>query len=337
MHIIATIWKKPYNPAHVQAMIDAGVDALRVKCSHDSAEEIAQTLSLVRKQITASGKNIDLIVDLPEAKLRLGRFPQERIKICEGQEFRFLYGQLSSDPLAYVPFVTENLADNLRVGEKFFVQDGNLQFEVTAIHSPNEFIAKSCHGGELVQSSAISITDMADKLNHIVPFIDEMLAKLPASKPEMIAFSFIKSRAMLQELIDKLKKHTTNNWNPRILAKIESKEGIDNIDEILDLVFGIMVARGDLALTTPFETLGLSQKYLVSKARKQGKYCVVATGTLTSMLSQALPARSDILDITNSCLDGASAIMLCNETAHHKNPGKVIETAKKIINAVESY
>ncbi|MBU4315387.1 hypothetical protein KJ673_03195 [Patescibacteria group bacterium] len=337
MQIIATVWKKPYNPAHVQAMIDAGVDALRVKCSHDGADEIAETLLHVREQINASDRKIDLIVDLPEAKLRLGQFPQERINISEGQEFRFLYGPLSSNPLAYIPFVTENLADNLKIGEKFFVQDGNLQFEVIAIHSPNEFIARSCHAGELVQSSVISITDMADKLNHIVPFIDEMLEKLPESKPDVVAFSFIKSRAMLEELISKLKKYTSDDWNPQVLAKIESKEGIDNIDEILGVVHGIIIARGDLALTTPFEILGLTQKYLVSKVRRSGKYCVVATGTLTSMLSQALPARSDILDITNSCLDGASAIMLCNETAHHKNPGQVVETAKKIINAVESY
>lgn len=318
-------------------MIDAGVNALRVKCSHHTSDEIAESLLKVRKQINASGKKIDLIVDLPEAKLRIGEFPQEKIEVNEGQEFRFLHGPLSSDPLAYIPFLTENLADNLKIGEKFFIQDGVLSFEVLEIHSPNEFIAKSCHSGELVQCSAISIADMADKLNHIVPFIDEMLAKLPESRPDVIAFSFIKSRAMLQELINKLKIHTTDDWSPRILAKIESKEGIENIDEILDLVHGIMVARGDLALTTPFETLGLTQKYLVSKARKQGKYCIIATGTLTSMLLQDLPSRSDILDITNSCLDGASAIMLCNETALHKNPEKVVEVAKKIINAVENY
>lgn len=337
MDIIATIWKGPYYFDRNQAMIEAGVDVLRVKCSHMSADGLCGVLTKAREHLNGCGRDVKLLADLPEAKLRLGSFPQHSIEVETGQEFRFLHGPESSDPRAYIPFLTKNLADELRIGETFYIQDGRMSFKVTAIHSPNEFIAKTGHAGEIVQSTGMAIPRALDKLDHIVPFIDEVLAKLPQSKPDLVAFSFIKSRAMLEQLLEKLNKYTSDAWNPRIIAKIESQEGIENIDEILGLVHGIMVARGDLALCVPYEYLGIIQKQLVAKARARGKYSIVATGMMTSMLLQDMPQRSDILDVTNAALDGTSAIMLCNETAHHEHPERVVAAAKRIIKAVNAY
>ena len=140
---------------------------------------------------------------------------------------------------------------------------------------------------------------------------------------------------MLERLIAKLMAVTTPEWRPMIIAKIESQGGVDNIDEILELAQGIMVARGDLALNVPFEELGLHQKRLVRKARAAGKFVIVSTGMLQSLLDNYLPMRSDILDVTNACLDGADAIMLCPETAHSETPERAVQVAKAIIGAVE--
>jgi len=169
-----------------------------------------------------------------------------------------------------------------------------------------------------------------------VPEIDEILAELPKSKPDMVAFSFVKSRQMLETLIAKLERQLTPDWRPLVIAKIESQEGVDNIDEILNICHGIMVARGDLALSVPFEKLGLIQKKLVAKARARYKYSIVATDMLGSLLDNYIPARSDILDVTNACLDGASAIMLCPETAHSETPERAIQVARAIIGEVEN-
>lgn len=334
MQVIATIWKDPYYTQRNQAMIDAGVDVLRIKCSHWVAEKISEALVKAREQINASGSDVKLLADLPEAKIRLGGFPQNKVEVETNEEFRFLCGPETVDPRAYLTFQTENLANFLKVGEQFYIQDGQMSFEVTAIHSPNEFIAKTCHTGEIVQKTGMAIPRALDELDHVVPLIDEILEHLPKSKPDLVAFSFVKSRAMLETLLAKLAKHTSSDWNPQVIAKIESKEGIENIDEILELVHGIMVARGDLALTVPYEYLGLIQKQLVAKARAAGKYSIVATGTLSSMLTQNIPQRSDILDVTNAALDGASAIMLCNETAHNEHPERAVIAARRIIGAV---
>jgi pyruvate kinase len=336
MDIIATIWKTPYQTERNARMMEAGVDTFRIKCSHGTPKEISTALQAARQQINNSTKPIKLLADLPEAKLRLGNFPQERMRVEANTEFRFLHGPESSDPHAYTPFVTPELANHLAVGDRFYIGDGHLELEVVTIHSPNEFIAKTLSHGLLTRRTGLTIPHIMDKLDHIVPEIDDILAELPKSKPDMVSFSFVRSQAMMHTLIDKLLTVTTSTWRPMVIAKIESQQGVENIDEILEVCHGIMVARGDLALNVPFEQLGLVQKRLVAKARAAGKYVIVATGALESLMHVSLPSRADILDVTNSCLDGASAIMLCPETAHSEHPERAVGIARSIISTVES-
>jgi len=317
-------------------MIDAGVDVFRVDCGDSSTTEISQALQSTRRHINESGKKVRLLADLPETKIRLGEFPQKRVQVHPEKEFRFLFGPMSSDPEAYIPFKFEGLGGKLKVGDLFYTGDGILQFEVTTIHSANEFIARVKNAGDLIRHTSVTIPRLTDMLDHIVPEIDEILAELPKSKPDMVAFSFVKSRQMLETLIAKLERQLTPDWRPLVIAKIESQEGVDNIDEILNICHGIMVARGDLALSVPFEKLGLIQKKLVAKARARYKYSIVATDMLGSLLDNYIPARSDILDVTNACLDGASAIMLCPETAHSETPERAIQVARAIIGEVEN-
>lgn len=335
MEVIATIWKTPYYPNRNAAMIEAGVDAFRIKCSHGNTQEIGAALLAARSQIDTCNWPVKLLADLPEAKLRLGAFPQIRIEVDHNVEFRFLHGLESSDPHAYIPFKTPELANHLNIGDTFIIGDGHLELEVIAIHSSNEFIARTCSRGLLTQYTSITIPSLMDQLDPIVPEIDQLITQLPKSHPDMVSFSFVRNQAMMHTLMDKLLAVTTPTWRPMIIAKIESQEGVRNVDEILEACHGIMVARGDLALNIPFEKMGLIQKRLVAKARQAGKYVIVATGSLQSLAHTALPSRADIIDVTNSCLDGASAIMLCDETAHTEHPERAVAIAKKIISAVE--
>jgi pyruvate kinase len=334
MDIIATIWKAPYYHDRNQRMIDAGVDYFRVKCSHISADEIIYSLQAARKQISQSKKTVKLIADLPEAKIRLGEFPQEKINLQKGEQYLFRNEQESSDPLEFIPIKYENIGSCLNINDEFYTGDGQLSFKVVKIISTNEFVAEANNSGLLVFRNSVTIPKIMDDIDHITPFIDEIIPRLPEIQPEMVAFSFISSKKMLEKLISKLSKYTTSNWQPKIIAKIESQAGVDNIDEILELADGIMVARGDLALTMPYAELGLTQKKLVSKARSAGKYVIVATQALQSLLNNYIPMRSDVLDVTNMCLDGASAVMLCTETAHSEHPERAVEVAREIISEV---
>ncbi len=336
MDVIATVYKKPYYYDRNQKMIGAGVDVFRIKCSHWRAEEIAETLKTCRDHITASGRPIKLLADLPEAKIRIGHFPESKIVVPKDKEFSFRLADHSPTPEQFIPHTFPGLGAKLAVHDTFYIRDGMLGMIVTHIADEHAFSARTLNSSQLVESSSVTIPKLADQLDHVTAFIDEIIATLPESRPDIVAFSFVSSRRMLERLIAKLIPHTTAGWRPMIIAKIESSGGVDNIDEILELADGIMVARGDLALNVPFEKLGLIQKMLVAKARRAGKYCIVSTGMLQSLLDNYLPMRSDILDVTNACLDGASAIMLCPETAHSETPERAVSVAKKIIAAVEN-
>jgi len=337
MEVIATIWKKPYYHDRNQRMIEAGVDCFRIKCSHYGLEDIDQALLQARQQVDHSSRQVKLLADLPEAKIRLGEFPQYKVLLPAAKEYCFRSASFSNNPEEFIPVNFEKIASFLSVGEEFFIGDGQLSFSVTKITDENNFSAQTNNSGNLVNLTAMTIPQVMDQLNHITPQIEEILAVLAKSRPEMLSFSFISSKAMLEKLKEKFVKYLTKDWQPKIIAKIESREGVKNIEEILSAADGIMVARGDLALTMPFNELGLIQKELVSRAKQAGKYVIVATQVLQSLLENYLPMRSDILDLTNICLDKASAVMLCAETAHSEHPERAVAVAKKIIKAVESH
>ena len=333
--VIATVHKKPYYHDRNQRMIEAGVDIFRMKCSHFGVEDIEQHLKMCREQINASGRPVKLLADLPEAKIRLGVFHEEKIHVTAGSELTFTYADETPHTDQLIPVRFAGLGTKVQTGETFYAGDGTLAFEVTEILNADSFKARALNASRLIQCSPLTFPSFMDSLDHVTPFLDEILAVLPESRPEYVAFSFVNSKAMLARLIEKLMKHTSDHWRPIVIAKIESPSGVKNIDEILELAQGIMVARGDLALNVPFEELGLHQKRLVRKARAAGKFVIVSTGMLQSLLDNYLPMRSDILDVTNACLDGADAIMLCPETAHSETPERAVQVAKAIIGAVE--
>ena len=335
MDVIATIWKDPYYTDRNQKMIEAGVDVFRMKFSHADITKVSESFQAARAQINVSGRQVKLLADLPEAKIRIGKIPDISTKLERDKIYTFATAEASDNLDQMIPVSYPHLASELQVHDLFYTGDGQLQFEVTAIDHPDQFKARAMNDGALFNRCAITSSRLTDRLDHVTKELDAILAELPKAKPEMVAFSFVSSRPMLERLIHKLSQHTTPDWQPMIIAKIESQGGIDNLAEILELTNGIMVARGDLALTVPFEELGLHQKKLVAKARQAGKYVIVATGMLQSLLDNYLPMRSDILDVTNVCLDGASAIMLCKETAVSETPERAVTVAKQIIAAVD--
>lgn len=336
MDVIATIWKDPYYAERNQKMLEAGVDVFRMKFSHADLAKVSASLQAARAQVDAHGKGVRLLADLPEAKIRIGKIPDVSIKLAQDKIYTFVSAESTDDVEQFIPVAYPHLASQLNIGDLFYTGDGQLQFEVTVTDHADQFHARAMNNGALYNRCAITCEKLTDQLDHVTDELDAILAELPKSKPEMVAFSFVSSRHMLERLIQKLARVTTPDWQPLVIAKIESQGGIDNIEEIMKLAHGIMVARGDLALTVPFERLGLIQKMLVAKARRAGKYVIVSTGMLQSLLENYLPMRSDILDLTNACLDGASAVMLCKETAISETPERAVMVAKKIIAAVEA-
>ncbi len=326
--VIATIWKKPYNAEKNQAMIDAGVNVFRIKCSHHSAEEISDALIACRKQI--KGTSVQLLADLPEAKIRLGDFSEEVLALQQDAVFHFRHANTSPSAFDFVPVKDLFFFERIAVGDHFYTGDGQLQFCVTQT-DVDSFTARASCAGTLIQRSALTCARISDQLDHVTDFLRDLVVHLPKSTPDIVAFSFVHSGEMMQQLLALLEPHLTREWSPDIVAKIESMNGVERIDEILPFVDGIMIARGDLGLHVPIADLGVIQKRLTRKAQAAGKYVIVATQMLQTMLEHNIPSRSDVLDATNAVLDGVDAIMLCQETSHHAEPANVVHMAKRII------
>lgn len=337
--VIATMWKKPYKKPQNQAMIDAGVDAFRIKCSHNTIDEIIESIQTCQKHIQESGRQVQILADLPEAKIRMGHFKERKIELKKGEYiiFKRKDGEEIPSIKEHIPIDSDLFTREIKEGNEFYCGDGQMRFKVLEVNSEIEFKAEAMYSGIVVERGALTCNHISEKLNHITPFVKEMAGRLQEVKPEIIAFSFVSSPEMMKELRDLIEPSFTENWKPKLIAKIESKKGVESIKEILGHADGAMVARGDLALTCGIESVGVLQKRITKATKESGKFLIVATQVLQSMADTKMPLRAEVLDVTNAVLDGADAVMLCYETAHSEHPEHAVEMAKKVIQKTEEF
>ncbi len=331
--IIATIWKKPFPRDKILKMIEAGADILRIKCSHDSTDNIINVFHQAKTLISELNKPISLLADLPEAKIRLGNILQNSEIAQEGQFYHLKFAKESESIKKFIPVELNNIGQCVNLGEKLIFGDGELVCEVKKIINDNEILIKALNTCPIIRKSGIFFS-YVDQLDHLTETVKELCSRLAEVQPEYVAFSFINSREMLRRAKNLLEN--SYSWRPKIIAKIESRKGIENIEEIAKEADIIMIARGDLTLDIPFEQLPLVQKELCLKTHKNNKEVIVATEILDSMNQRIIPSRADICDLANIVLDGADYIMMCRVTAHSQNPELAISAAKKIITAVEN-
>ncbi len=338
MYIVATISKNSYSADKVREIITAGAEVLRYNFSHGSPSEVKEKIGIARKVIAEMGMagKIKILADLPGSKIRLGDFPQKEQPAKIGQVFLFKSAKSSADPFEFVPVDFEKIGQMVAVGQIFTLGDGEIAFEIIKINNDNAFEAKTVNDGLILNMKGINITEGIDQLNHLNEKTIEAIKILPEIKPDWVAFSFVNSRDHLIKGKQLLKEHGAAGWEPLIVSKVESPLGVKNIDEIIAESDIIMVARGDLGLTVPIENLGLIQKDIIGRAKKAGQGVFVATHVLGSLLSYYVPARAEVVDLTQIVLDGADGIMLTKETGISLTPGYSVAMAKKIISVVEN-
>jgi pyruvate kinase len=188
--------------------------------------------------------------------------------------------------------------------------------------------------GSFSEFKGINLGAVMDTVDHLTPQTIEHIQTLKEIEPEWVAFSFMNSAAYAIKAKQLLAPYLTSQWQPKVVAKIETLKGVAGIEEILPEIDIVLVARGDLGLTAPIEKLGLMQKRLVRAAKYARKEVIVSTQILDSLVHNFIPARSDVLDLTNIVLDGADGIMLAKETGISLTPGRSVAMANKIIQAV---
>ena len=328
--IICTMGPATDDVSLLTQMMQAGMDLARFNFSHGNHEDHGKRLSLVRQAAARAGKVIATIADTKGPEMRLGMFKDNKVQLSEGDEFTLTTADyLGDEHKAHVNYA--GLPEELAVGSSILLADGLLSLKVTAIEGC-EIHTIVVNGGELSSRKRVACPGIELKL----PFLSEQDKAdiLFAAKNDMdyVAASFVQKA---DDVIAIRKVLEENGYHMGIISKIENEAGVKNIDEIINVSDGVMVARGDLGVEIPTEDVPIVQKEIISRCNKAGKPVITATQMLESMMSSYRATRAEASDVANSIFDGTDVIMLSGETASGKYPLEAVQTMAKIAQRTE--
>jgi len=326
--IVATLGPASSDKKILKRMVESGLNVVRLNMSHGTHDEHRARIELVREIEKETGRPIPILMDLCGPKIRIGKIPKEPLFLHRGDKVVLTTGKPVKNKIT-VNY--PNLHREIRKGETILLADGAFRLKVEEVRG-DDIICEVLVGGPLTSHkgvnlphSRLSVPALTEKDKEDVKFRIE-------NGVDIIALSFVRKAedvVELKELIRSLGK------NIPIIAKIEKPEAVKNIDSILKVADGIMVARGDLGVELPIEKVPVIQKQLIRKANEAGKPVITATQMLKSMVDLPSPTRAEVTDIANAVLDGTDALMLSEETAVGKYPVRVIRTMAKVASEAE--
>lgn len=328
--IVCTIGPASESSEKVHALLDAGMDVARLNFSHGTHEEHGRRIAILKQEAAKFGKHLGILLDTKGPEVRTGKVPEGGITLENGTEFS-LDTDLSQGDQHRVGITYTDLWKKISQGTHILIDDGQLDLEVTSTEQGiirtivrNGGILKSQKGvnapGALIDLPAVTERDIEDIRFGISQGIDFIAASFTRK-----AVNILDVRRIVEEM----------NANVHIIAKIESQEGINNLDAILEVADGLMVARGDLGVEIPVEEVPIRQKEMIRKCNLLGKPVIVATQMLDSMIRQPRPTRAEASDVANAILDGTDAIMLSGETAAGLFPVEAVHMMDKIAKRTE--
>ena len=317
-------------------MIKEGADVLRIKFAHETNENVMKVVEQVREIVNELEAKTEILAGLPECKVRLGGLEQGSEDVQENKIYTLCPEKFSKTINDFIPVDVEDFDNFFEDGDKVSIGDGEVWFEIVELISSKEVKVKFPDGGFVDQYRSLMSPRLGDVLDHYSQALDS-LRLFDRVKPEHLALSFVGSADYVNNIRKRIITLYGDAWQPKIVAKIESQQGIENIKEIVVAADEIVVARGDLGLTIDYPRLIFEQKKICSIAKENKVPVTIATQILESCLHRAIPARSEISDLTNLILDGACGIWLSQETSLHHDPGKIVKMTKDIINRIKKH
>jgi pyruvate kinase len=329
--IVCTIGPATETAEKLASLVEAGMNVIRLNFSHGDFAEHQARVDNIRTVMKNTGKTVGILQDLCGPKIRIGTFKDNAaITLVPGQTFILTTDQIEGDA-ARVSVNYPTLAKEVKKGGAIMIQDGRKRLEVIDIQG-NDIICKVIVGGELkgrkgvnVPNAHLSISSLTEKDKKDVLFGIK-------NNVDFVALSFVRRPSDITELRAILDKA---GCKANIIAKIETPEAVECIDEIIAVADGIMVARGDLAIEIPAEEVPLAQKTIIRKCNAVGKPVITATQMLESMIKSPVPTRAEVSDIANAIIDGTDAIMLSEETTLGEYPVQAVEMMTKVACRVE--
>ncbi len=333
--IVATIGPATESTEQLEKLLKAGLNVIRMNFSHGDFAEHQRKLDNGRAASKKTGIPVAFLQDLSGPKIRTGRFYNDdakRVTLKAGQKLVLTTDSKveGTEDKVYINY--EKLPKEAKKGETVLIDDGKIRLTITDIKG-NEVICKVIVGGEVkgkrgvnLPESDLSISALTDKDKKDLDFAVK-------NNVDYVAFSFVRRKSEAEELRTILNKRGLKHT--KIIAKIETPQAVKNFDEILSVVDGIMVARGDLAVEIPAEEVPLAQKMMIEKCNQAGKPVITATQMLESMIKSPVPTRAEVSDVANAILDGTDAIMLSEETTLGAYPIECVELMSRIALKVE--
>lgn len=326
--IVCTIGPASESLEILQSLMEAGMNVARLNFSHGSHEEHAARIQNIRQAAKNTGKSIGILLDTKGPEIRTHNMENDSIEMVSGTNAVISMTEVMGTPERF-SITYPGLIDDVEPGSSILLDDGLIGLSVTSInHEKGEIEVRVLNSGTLKNKKGVNVPGVSVKLPGITEKDAADILFGVEQNVDFIAASFVRRASDVLDIRQLLEKH--NATHIQIIPKIENQEGVDNIDSILEISEGLMVARGDLGVEIPAEEVPIVQKKLIKKCNMLGKPVITATQMLDSMQRNPRPTRAEASDVANAIFDGTDAIMLSGETAAGNYPLEAVQTMQNI-------
>ena len=332
--IVATLGPATDNERALNDLMESGADLVRVNFSHGGFDEHARRIAAARAAAARAGRVVGILGDLRGPKVRIERFASGKAMLVDGEVFTL---DPAFDPKAgtdrIVGVAYESLPRDVRCGDTLLLNDGLISLEVTGIEG-TKVQTRVLTGGELSDLKGLNKLGGGLSAGALTSKDREDVRMAAELGVDYLAVSFVRDREDIVEAWNLLR---TAGGEGRIVAKIERREAIDNLEEIIDTSAAVMVARGDLGIEVGYAELTGLQKHIIERARARSRLVITATQMMESMIHAPVPTRAEVSDVANAVMDDTDAVMLSAETAIGRHPGRVVRAMAQVIEGAEKW
>ena len=330
--IVCTIGPSSESLENTKKLITAGMNVARLNFSHGDYEEHGNRIKAIRQASQELNKTVAILLDTKGPEIRLGKLKEEPIELVQGEYITLTTEEILGD-INRVPVTYKDLPTDVSVGATILIDDGLIGLTVLDIQG-TEIKCQIVNSGQIKSKKGVNVPGVAISMPGLTEKdISDIKFGIEVGV-DFIAASFVRRASDVLEIRELLERHDARHIH--IISKIENQQGVDNLDEILEVSDGLMVARGDLGVEIPAEEVPLVQKRMIEKCNRAGKPVITATQMLDSMQRNPRPTRAEASDVANAIFDGTDAIMLSGETAAGKYPVESVETMARIAESAES-
>jgi len=331
--IVCTIGPASESVEKLTQLMEAGMNVARLNFSHGDFEEHGARIKNIREAAEITGNNIAILLDTKGPEIRTNNMKDGAIELVSGNDIIVSMTEVEGTTEKF-SVTYEGLIDDVEAGSKILLDDGLIGLEVTKVDkAAGEIHTKILNSGTLKNKKGVNVPGVAVKLPGMTEKDANDIRFGIEQGIDFIAASFVRRASDVLEIKQLLEDNNASHIH--IIPKIENQEGVDNIDEILEVSDGLMVARGDLGVEIPAEEVPLVQKLLIKKCNTLGKPVITATQMLDSMQRNPRPTRAEASDVANAIFDGTDAIMLSGETAAGSYPVEAVQTMNNIASRAE--